>query len=139
MEEHLDFTYIDALLLVITENVLPSADVISDVLLINQLITVKQNFTSNACQSYNCIDFNLYGYLMIIPLIVSTLLMLPQWWRYEGSNKSRILTLPLVLLQCWPQSRAVRILWLHYVKKQPYFAHLELKILKGSIGNIGKY
>ena len=52
-----------------------------------------------------------FGKLMIIPLILSTLFILPHWLACEETLKRRLVTFPLVLLQLYPQYRSLRVLW----------------------------
>ena len=144
MESKIEFTNFDALLLVLTEIVLPSTDVISDLLLIIQLTTYMEDETEPdyiyncSRDDINCLNFNTLGYMMIIPLILSTFLLVPQWWKNEGTKKHKLVTVPLLLLQIWPQYRALRILWLKYIKKNVQRSIEELSVIKGTIGNIGK-
>ena len=143
MESKIEFTNFDALLLVLTAIVLPSTDVISDLLLIIQLTTYIEPESSQCSRNdlnyvVNCLNFNTLGYMMIIPLILSTFLLVPQWWKNEGTNKHTLVTVPLLLLQIWPQYRALRILWLKYIKKNVQRSIEELSVIKGTIGNIGK-
>ena len=129
MESKSDFTNFDACLLILTEIVLPSTDVISDLLLIIQLTTYIGSDLD---------DLKTLGYMMIIPLILSTILLVPHWWKNERSIKHKLLTLPFLILQFWPQYRVFRILWLKYIKKNVEWSVEELRIIKGTIGNIGK-
>ena len=143
MESKTEFTNFDALLLVLTEIILPSTDVISDLLLIIQFTTYMEpesSYCSRDDLNYvvNCLNFNTLGYMMIIPLILSTFLLVPQWWKNEETNKHTLVTVPLLLLQIWPQYRALRILWLKYIKKNVQRSIEELSVIKGTIGNIGK-
>ena len=142
MESKSDFTNFDACLLILTEIVLPSTDVISDLLLIIQLTTYKESEAeSKYCSradEINCFDLNTLGYMMIIPLILSTILLVPHWWKNERSKKHKLLTILLLILQFWPQYRVFRILWLKYIKKNVEWSVEELRIIKGTIGNIGK-
>ena len=133
METISEFTHFDAFLLVLTEIVLPTTDVITDLLLIFQLHKPTDGYCVN-----NCFNYATFGNLMIIPLILSTFLLIPHWWQREKSNKQKLLTGPLVLFQCWPQYRALRILWLKYKKKNVQVAIQEVAVIKGTIGNIGK-
>ena len=141
MESKRDFTNFDACLLILTELVLPLTDVISDLLLISQLTTYIEPITqSNYCSSgnVNCIDLKTLGYLMIIPLLLSTILLVPHWWKNERSIKHKLLTVPLLILQFWLPTLALRILWLKYSKKNVERSVQELSIIKGTIGNVGK-
>ena len=129
MESKSDFTNFDACLLILTEIVLPLTDVISDLLLIIQLTTYIGSDLD---------DLKTLGYMMIIPLILSTILLVPHWWKNERSKKHKLLTILLLILQFWPQYRVFRILWLKYIKKNVEWSVEELRIIKGTIGNIGK-
>ena len=62
-----------------------------------------------------------YGYAMLAPILLMTIFSLRQWWRLEKSW-NRLRTLPLVLLQCFPQYRALRILYLGLRKKASWRA-----------------
>ena len=57
-----------------------------------------------------------YGYAMLAPIIFMTIFTIRQWWRLE-KGWNRLWTLPLVLFQCFPQYRALRILYLGLQKK----------------------
>ena len=147
MKDNGEFTHFDAFLLILTEIVLPSVDVISDLLLIIQLTTYEyvppDDIIYDPCgndpnhPTYNCLDYNTLGFMMTIPLILSTILLIPHWWKNEGTRKQKVLTVLLLLLQCWPQYRAMRILWLKYIKKNMPLSVKEFRVIKGTIGNIG--
>ena len=66
-----------------------------------------------------------YGYAMLAPILLMTIFSLRQWWRLEKSW-NRQWTLPLVLLQCFPQYRALRILYLGLRKKASWRAEKDL-------------
>ena len=57
-----------------------------------------------------------YGYAMLAPILLMTIFSLRQWWRLEKS-RNRLWTLLIVLFQCFPQYRALRILYLGHRKK----------------------
>ena len=130
MEANDELAVFNPFLLMLTEIVLPSVDVISDLLLIFKLTLYDER---NDDFNYNTI-----GYMMIIPLVLSTMLLVPHWWKQERILKIRLLTAPLLLLQCWPQYRAFRILWLRYIKKNVKLSFEEFSVIKGTIGTIGK-
>ena len=52
----------------------------------------------------------IYATVLSIPVILSMLFLLPHWWRTENTASRRLKTLPLLMLQLWPQYRVVRIL-----------------------------
>ena len=66
-----------------------------------------------------------YGYAMLAPILLMTIFSLRQWWRLEKSL-NRLWTLPLVLLQVFPQYRAVRVLYLGLSKKASWRAEKDL-------------
>ena len=74
---------------------------------------------------------------MTIPIILSTILLVPHWIKHEHTRTATTAT--LLLLQCWPQYRALRILWQKYIKKKcSTELSGELSAIKGTIGTIGK-
>ena len=77
-----------------------------------------------------------YGYAMLAPIILMTVFSLRQWWRLEKSW-NRLLTLPMVLLQCFPQYRALRILYLGLRKKASWRA--EKDVYDRDLTSLGEY
>ena len=77
-----------------------------------------------------------YGYAMLAPILMMTFFSLRQWWRLEKSW-NRLWTLPLVLLQCFPQYRALRILYLGLRKKASW--RLEKDIYDRDLTSLGMY
>ena len=55
----------------------------------------------------------IYGFMALLPALVSLFLFLPHWLRRENTTEKRCKTLPLLLTQIWPQYRTARILWLY--------------------------
>ena len=53
----------------------------------------------------------LFGWIMQIPVILSTIFQIPHWWEIEANMKKRCYTLPLLILQFWPQSCMLRTLY----------------------------
>ena len=53
---------------------------------------------------------------MLAPIILMTIVSLCQWWRLEKGLKNLILTFPLVILQIYPQYRAIRVIYLGLTK-----------------------
>ena len=77
-----------------------------------------------------------YGYAMLAPILLMTIFSLRQWWRLEKSW-NRLRTLPLVLLQVFPQYRALRILYLGLRKKASWRA--EKDIYDRDLTSLGMY
>jgi hypothetical protein len=77
-----------------------------------------------------------YGYAMLAPILLMTFFTLRQWWRLE-KNWNRLWTLPLVLLQVFPQYRALRILYLGLRKKASWRA--EKDIYDRDLTSLGMY
>ena len=77
---------------------------------------------------------------MIIPLILSTFLLVPQWWKNERAKKHKFFTASLLLLQIWRQYRALRIPWLKYTKKNVEMSIKKLSVINGCLlyGNVPK-
>ena len=80
-----------------------------------------------------------YGYAMLAPILLMTFFSLRQWWRLEKSWKqnNRLWTLPLVLLQVFPQYRALRILFLGLRKKASWRA--ERDVYYRDLTSLGMY
>ena len=94
---------------------LPSVDVYSDSYFSFKMFTF--NGTIVRCNiTYDKLDYKqvgsqpVYGTVMLIPIMISTLFTLHHWWRLETKWWHKLLTLPLVLVQFWTQYRTIRIL-----------------------------
>ena len=57
-----------------------------------------------------------YGYAMLAPIVLMTIISIRQWMSLEKGFKNLILTFPLVILQVYPQYRALRVLYLGITK-----------------------
>ena len=58
-----------------------------------------------------------FAVALFIPILLATIFILPHWWRLEGTLRKRIIAFPFVILQCWPQYRMAKILYLGLWKK----------------------
>ena len=116
MDSEATFSYTDGFVELGAGVVLPTFDVYSDV----SLIVLLLNFVPTMTNSFNVHPIHLlinFGKLMILPLILSTLFLLPHWLKREKTLKGRLLTFPLVLLQLYPQYRSLRVLWWAFFRK----------------------
>ena len=51
-----------------------------------------------------------FATVLSLPVILSFVLLVPHWYRTEKTSKRRWKTLPLLLLQLWPQYRVIKLL-----------------------------
>ena len=51
-----------------------------------------------------------FATILSLPVILSILLLIPHWLKTEKTSDRRLKTLPLLLLQIWPQYRVVKLL-----------------------------
>ena len=79
-----------------------------------------------------------FGILVLSPLILSFLFTLSHWWKLEGNWKNRLMSLPFLLLQCWPQYRMARILYLGLWKKDKKWRS-EKETMDRNVGSVGRY
>ena len=77
------------------------------------------------------------AHYMLGPVLASFTFLFPHWWRIEANWRNRLATLPLLLLQCWPQYQACKILFLGLVKKVGSW-RVEKENSEKGIGPIGK-
>ena len=82
-------------LLIVLGIVVPTVDVYSDGALIIQLSTSTHPR---------------FAIALSVPLTISFLFLLPHWWKKEKTGCRRLMTFPLLLLQLWPQYRALQLL-----------------------------
>ena len=52
----------------------------------------------------------IFATVLSIPLLLSFVLLIPHWYHIEKTSKRRWMTLPLLLLQVWPQYRVIKLL-----------------------------
>ena len=157
------FTLFDALVTFGTGVVLPSGDVYSDIALSVKLLN-KSCDEYEPIESWNrstrtwdykdpCSDVtwkstwtvkevveiqNLFGWIMWIPIIINLLFTIPHYLRVEKTWKQRLLTLPFLICQCWPQYRSMQVIWFAYVPKNIAKCLSEKLDLEQSVSNLGK-
>ena len=54
---------------------------------------------------------------MVAPILLSMLFLIPHWLKFERDWKARLKTLPFLILQCYPQIKAIEILYMGLWKK----------------------
>ena len=91
--------------------ILPSFDGYSDIILAYQLLS-----GTYWTKPYHGNQTNLtkkqpiFGTMVLIPIILGTLFTIPHWLRRENTWRKRLNTLPLLILQFWPQWETINVL-----------------------------
>ena len=109
----------------------PSADVYTDIAL-----SVKLLLTNDV--PWKAEIQYLFGWIMWIPIIINLIFTFFHWRRLEKTWKQRLLTFPLLICQCWPQYRSLRVLYFAYVPKNIAKCLAEKLDLEQSVSNLGK-
>ena len=135
--EEVTFSTTDGLVTFGAGVALPTADIYSDVSLVVLLLSLEITPESYRFDHAKRFASNM-GNIMTIPLILSTLFILPHWLNCEKTLKRRIITFPLLLLQLYPQYRSMRILWWAFVRKNVTKALKEKHHHESSLSNVGK-
>ena len=78
-----------------------------------------------------------FALTMFAPILLSTLFLIPQWLKQEQSKERILKTLPLLLLQLYPQFKMLEILFLGLWKKDGKW-RAKMDELQKSVTYIGK-
>ena len=149
------YSHLDALVTFMTGFALPSGDIYSDIGLSVKLLKscdeyepVKQYNRStgwyledpcNHTWTAKRVEIkNLFGWIIWIPIIFNFLFTIPHFLRVEKTWKQRLLTFPLLICQCWPQYRSLRVIWFAYVPKNIAKCLAEKLDLEQNVSNLGK-
>ena len=99
------------LLLLATGVCLPSFDVYSDIAFAIQLITGSYNPKCSEKAKMHFLPHPKYAIAILTPVLLSWIFVAKQWYRNEKGVRQKLLTLPFLILQCYPQYRAMRVLY----------------------------
>ena len=94
----------DAAVLVIFGLILPTTDIYSDISFAVKLFW--NNHPRYACS-------------ILAPVILSFLFMIVHWLRMESTLRKRLISLPFLILQIWPQVQVCKILKMGLYDKNP--------------------
>merc|ERR1712012_291604 len=95
-------------LMIIFSVLLPTADVLTDILMTLRLFTGYGREKNHPK----------YGSVTLVPLLMSFIGQTIQWFKTETREKrSKMNTFPLLLLQIYPQWRALRVIYYGKIKK----------------------
>ena len=79
----------------------------------------------------------LYAFFTFLPVLLSFLFTILHWRTVEETSQKRWKTLPLLILQIWPQSRVCRIL--HFFRKGNPKWQAEKDYFEMELSTIGNY
>ena len=119
-------SWFSALITLATGVVLPTVDVYSDIAFAVKMLMFKPSgriswdeTRLDYCNRTGRLARNKkYAIAMLTPPIISWLFVTYQWFRTEVGVKQKLTTLPFLLLQVYPQWRALRVLYCGKWKKQ---------------------
>ena len=77
-----------------------------------------------------------YATAMIIPVVFCFVFTINQWWKNEIGLKWKLITLPFLVLQCYPSFVAVRLVMLLITRNKQWFK--AKKLYDESMSSIGK-
>ena len=77
-----------------------------------------------------------YATAMIIPVVFCFVFTINQWWKNEIGLKWKLITLPFLVLQCYPPFVAVRLVILLITRNKQWFK--AKKLYDESMSSIGK-
>ena len=121
------------LLLLATGVCLPSFDVYSDIAFAIQLITgsYKPKCGEKATPHPK------YAIAILTPVLLSWIFVAKQWYHDEKGVRQKLLTLPFLILQCYPQYRAMRVLY-HAKWRKTYGWQSMKDVLEMEISHLGE-
>ena len=121
----------DVLELLMTKFVLPTVDVCTDILTIEEILSIEPKYASQHM-------LHQVAYVMIGFLVLSFLMMIPHYLRAEKTWKQRLATILLLFLQIWPQYRAARLLWFAFIQVDIDKCLREKLVLDRDLSHVGK-
>ena len=131
----------DAFMILTTKIGLPTVDIITDCLTVENVFAFATEFASSTYSSYKELASTLFGigYAMIFFLVLSFILMLPQYFRVEKTRRQKLKALPFLLTSTWPQYRGMRLLWWSFIVENDEKCRAEKLDFEQEISHIGEF
>ena len=131
----------DALMILATKICLPTIDVVTDCLTVKNVFAMASIFAASSDTWKNEMVPTLFaiGYAMIFFLVLSFVLVLPQYFRVERTQRQKLKALPFLLTSTWPQYRGSRLLWWSYVDENDEKCQAEKTDFEQEISHIGEF
>ena len=130
-----------ALMLIVFNILLPSFDIYSDLAFSSSLLSgTYEPYCQPWSSAYpNCkpTKHPIFGSMMLVPIILTTLFIIPHWLKREDTTLKRILTFPLLVGQFWPQWQVLKVLKLIKERRTREWREEKEKLEKevSSLGN----
>ena len=120
--------------------ILPSVDVYSDILF--DVTLFRGDYYHNQWCEENRPNVKVtrhpvFGLIALIPLLASFLASTRLWWQLEQGWKSKLKTLPALLLQFYPQWRVLLVIYHAKWTKNPIWVKMKEE-WDAEIGHLGK-
>ena len=131
----------DALMILATKICLPTVDIVTDCLTVVNVFTIATELESSTYFVERGLAPTLFaiGYAMIFFLVLSFVIMLPQYFRVEKTGRQKLKALPFLLTSTWPQYRGSRLLWWSYVNENDEKCRTEKTDFEQEISHIGEF
>ena len=126
----------DAFMILTTKIGLPTVDIITDCLTVENVFSIAIEFAHDSQLSSTLFGI---GYAMIFFLVLSFILMLPQYFRVEKTRRQKLKALPFLLTSTWPQYRGMRLLWWSFIDENDEKCRAEKLDFEQEISHIGEY
>ena len=131
----------DALMILATKICLPTVDIVTDCFTVMHVFAMANELESayyTVRKEMAPILFGI-GCAMIFFLVLSFILMLPQYFRVEKTGRQKLKALPFLLTSTWPQYRGSRLLWWSYVNENDEKCQAEKTDFEQEISHIGEF
>ena len=103
---------LNKIIFLIVKVLLPTYDVYGDCYIVYQLMVGNCFAAGHKSTGGYAKNHVYFGMIALIPLVLSFLFHIVHWWemeKVENGGHGRLLTLPLIILQVWPQFRYIKV------------------------------
>ena len=128
----------EAAMILMAKIILPTVDVVTDFLTVENVFSMADEYSRSEWHKKRATTLYGIGYAMIFFIVLSYLMILPQYLRVEMTWRQKLKALPFLLTSTWPQYRGSRLLWWNYVDENDEKCRAEKLDFEQEISHIGK-
>ena len=128
----------EAAMILMAKIILPTVDVVTDFITVENVFSMADEYSRSEWHKKRATTLYGIGYAMIFFIVLSYLMILPQYLRVEMTWKQKLKALPFLLTSTWPQYRGSRLLWWNYVDENDEKCRAEKLDFEQEISHIGK-